>query len=265
LNVIDLPLMATESDNYWTATRHPWGCVLFVLPLLAIYEIGLFALGQYDLRNGADVWLRAALNEIGISPIYGAPCLLVFVLLAWGLVRREGRPTDKVGVWVGMTGESAAYALLLLGLSQGLWLLLMRADDVLGQPSNRIALLQFSADPERGPEPMWGQIVSFLGAGIYEETLFRLLLFAGLVRLFAWSDSNTSPTAILLAAFASALLFAGAHHVGPHGDPFNVYVMSFRTFAGLYFAALYQARGFGIAVGAHAGYDVLVGLILVRT
>jgi hypothetical protein len=30
----------------------------------------------------------------------------------------------------------------------------------------------------------------------------------------------------------------------------------------LYFAWLYQARGFGIAVGAHAGYDVLVGLIL---
>jgi hypothetical protein len=28
----------------------------------------------------------------------------------------------------------------------------------------------------------------------------------------------------------------------------------------LYFTALYQFRGFGIAVGAHACYDVLVGI-----
>ena len=46
--------MPTEADHYWIATKHPWACVLFVLPLLATYEIGLYALGQYDLRNGAE-------------------------------------------------------------------------------------------------------------------------------------------------------------------------------------------------------------------
>jgi hypothetical protein len=253
--------MPTEPDDYWTATRHPWACVLFVLPLLTIYEVGLFVLGQYDLRNGADVWLRSALGEVGIAPAYGAPLLLMCVLLAWGLLRREGRPTDKVGVWVGMVGESAAYAVLLLGLSQGFWYLLVRADTVLGQPSQRIAHLNVNGPAAGAPEMMWGQLVSYLGAGIYEETLFRLLLFAGLVRLFAWSEKQT-PVALVLAAFASALVFAGAHHIGPNGDPFSVQVLTFRTFAGLFFAALYQLRGFGIAVGAHAGYDVLVGLIL---
>jgi hypothetical protein len=259
--------MPTEADNYWSATKHPWACVLFVLPLLATYEIGLIVLGHTapeDLRNGADAWLRSALGEVGISPIYGAPCLLVFVLLLWGLLRREDRPLDKLGVWLGMTIESAGYAVLLLGLSQGLWHLLLRADTVLGQPSHRIAMLQLSTDARAAPEPMWGQIVSYLGAGIYEETLFRLLLFAGLLRLFSWSDARTSLAAGFLAALGSALLFAGAHHIGPNGDPFNAYVFSFRTFAGLYFAWLYQTRGFGIAVGAHAGYDVLVGLILQR-
>ena len=255
--------MPTEAENYWKATRHPWACVLFVLPLLAAYEIGLYVLGQYDLRNGADVWLRRVLSEVGISPVYGAPCLLLSVLLLWGLMRREGRPTDKLGVWVGMSGESAAYALLLLGLSQGLWLFLAQADQVFGQPSHRTALLQWSADARPStPEPMWGQIVSYLGAGIYEETLFRLMLYAGLLRLLTWSEVRTSPLAVVLAACGSALLFAGAHHLGPSGEAFNFYVLSFRTFAGLYFAWLYQVRGFGIAVGAHAAYDVLVGLIL---
>ena len=257
--------MPKDTDNYWSATKHPWACVLFVLPLLAIYEIGLYATGTSGsevMRNGADAWLRAALDEVGISPVYGAPCLLVLVLFLWGFLRREGRPIDKVSVWIGMIAESAVYALLLLGLSQGLWHVLVRADNVFGQPSQRIALLQWSAEATRTtPESMWGQIVSYLGAGIYEETLFRLLLFAGLVRLFTWTDMRTSFN-VILAAFASALLFAGAHHLGPNGDPFNMYVFSFRTFAGLYFAWLYQARGFGIAVGAHAGYDVMVGLVL---
>ena len=40
-------------------------------------------------------------------------------------------------------------------------------------------------------------------------------------------------------------------------DGFN---FLFRVLAGLYFTAIYQFRGFGIAVGAHACYDVLVGI-----
>ena len=35
---------------------------------------------------------------------------------------------------------------------------------------------------------------------------------------------------------------------------------AFRAAAGLYFTCLYVGRGFGVAVGAHAGYDVLVGV-----
>lgn len=251
--------MPHTAESYWPATKHPWACVLFVLPLLLTYEIGLYITGcpPEELRNGADAWLRAGLDAIGLSSIYGAPCLLIFVLLIWGFIRREGLPNDTVGVWVGMVAESAAYALLLMGLSQGMWHVLLRADGMLGQPNQRIAFLQVSAEPG----PMWGQIVSFLGAGIYEEALFRLLIFAGLVRLFSWADMRSAFN-IALSALASALLFAGAHHLGPNGDPFSVYIFAFRTFAGLYFAILYQARGFGIAVGAHAGYDVLVGLIM---
>ena len=249
--------MATGRDDYWDATKHPWACVVFVLPLLIIYEIGLAVLGPESLRNGADAWLRAGLQAVGVTFVFAAPCILIATLLVWGSLRREGRPTDKVGVWAGMTAESAAFGLLLLGLSQGMWHVLLQAGHVLGQPSHRIALLQLSS----APEPLWAQIVSYLGAGIYEETLFRLLIFAGLVRLFSWAEWRSSFN-VLLAAFASALLFAGAHHLGPHGDPFNLYVLAFRTVAGMYFAWLYQVRGFGIAVGAHAGYDVLVGLVV---
>src|SRR5688500_7288344 len=103
------------NDSYWSATKHPWACVLFVLPLLAIYEIGLYTFGHpapEELRNGADLWLRSALGAVGIVPLYGAPCLLILVLLAWGLICQDNRPHDQVGVWVGMATESAGFALL---------------------------------------------------------------------------------------------------------------------------------------------------------
>ena len=67
--------------------------------------------------------------------------------------------------------------------------------------------------------------------------------------------------AVLLAAVGAALAFAAAHHVGPYGEEMaTARCFVFRTAAGLYFTALYVVRGFGVAVGAHAGYDVLVGV-----
>jgi hypothetical protein len=56
-------------------------------------------------------------------------------------------------------------------------------------------------------------------------------------------------------------LFSLAHYVGPHGDEIRLASFIFRTLAGAFFAVLFVVRGFGIAVGAHAGYDILVGLL----
>jgi hypothetical protein len=59
----------------------------------------------------------------------------------------------------------------------------------------------------------------------------------------------------------SSLLFSAAHYVGPLGDTFEPYSFTFRTIAGLFFAGLFLWRGFGIAAGTHAAYDMLVGLV----
>jgi len=103
------------------------------------------------------------------------------------------------------------------------------------------------------------RIVPYVGAGIYEETLFRLLLFTSL----AWFLKKVEIPSLLgglLAAIGSAALFSGAHHVGPHGQPYSHYLFVFRLAAGLYFALVYQLRGFGVAVGAHACYNVMVSV-----
>lgn len=237
--------------EYWEATRHPWACVLFVLPLLVLYEVGLFLCGPTapeHLRNGADVWLRLGLAAAGVSPLYGAPLFLLLALLGWALIYRGPAPRDWFGAWAGMLVESALFAACLYGLSVGLWPLLH-------------VLPAVSLEHASTTEPALQYIVRYLGAGIYEETVFRLLLFSG---LFAFLNCLALPErwALVLAAVASALLFAAAHNLGPHGEPFHPYIFLFRTIAGLFFAWLFCVRGFGIAVGAHTGYDVLVGVLL---
>jgi Type II CAAX prenyl endopeptidase Rce1-like len=235
---------------YLKATRHPWACTLFVLPLLVAYEWGVVLAGTEQtesLRNGADVWLRLVLASLGLRHLLWAPLVLIAMLCLWSLRQRAGWPGDCVGLWIGMTVESAVFA---VALWAGCCLLLPLL--------NRAAVYLDSAAQ---PEPAVQQMLSFLGAGIYEEALFRLLLFSGLRWLLARVELPW-PGANVLAAAVSALVFSAAHNIGPYGELFEPMVFAFRTLAGLYFVALYRFRGFGIAVGAHAGYDVLVGILL---
>jgi hypothetical protein len=242
--------MRRARAGYFTATRHPLACLLFVLPLLAAYECGVVWLGAAQpeaLRNGADTWMRWALEAFGLHQLYWAPALLAVALLVWSWQRRRDRPHDLLGVWTGMAVESAVFAMGLWGISRGLGPLL----DAVG--------IQLEVAPQA--DEAVEQVISFLGAGIYEETLFRLLLFTGLIWLFKHTELPRA-AAVVLATLASAALFAAAHNVGPYGEKFDGYVFLFLTLAGLYFALLYQVRGFGIAVGAHASYDVLVGVLV---
>jgi hypothetical protein len=97
-----------------------------------------------------------------------------------------------------------------------------------------------------------------LGAGIYEELLFRVLL----VGLFAWIGRRVLGFRPLIAgtsaAIAGALIFSAFHYIGPFGDPWQLYSFVFRTIAGLFFSALYLTRGFGITAWTHALYDVFL-------
>lgn len=232
---------------YLSATRHPWACLLFLVPLLAAYEGGVLWLGgdQSDrLRNGADAWLRWGLEVFGASHVLAAPAVVLFVLVAWAWWRWSDRPDDPVTTFFGMAFESCLFAFLLWEFSRNFGPLL----DGLG------VKLQFAAQPVPAEK-----IVGFIGAGIYEEVLFRLGLFVGLYAVLRVLGMHRA-VALLLATCAAAVGFAAAHHVGPYGEPMRTDYFVFRTCAGLYFTLLFIARGFGIAVGAHAGYDVLVGV-----
>jgi hypothetical protein len=239
--------------SYRQATRHPWSCLLFVLPLLAAYEAGVVWLGgdqPESLRNGADYWLRCGIwLRFGLNTngwwLWLLPALLLLVFLVWTWRRWSDRPGEMVGTLSGMVLESVGFALGLWGMSGALTPLLQRFG------------VELAVDP--AGETGFRQAVRYLGSGIYEEAIFRLFLFSAMWWLLTRLTIKSNIAAVLAAA-GSAALFSAAHHWGPYGQPYDNYVFLFRFLAGLYFAFLFGYRGFGIAVGAHACYNVMVSV-----
>ncbi|MDQ2646062.1 MAG: CPBP family glutamic-type intramembrane protease [Myxococcota bacterium] len=105
-------------------------------------------------------------------------------------------------------------------------------------------------------------LVTSLGAGFYEELVFRVLGFGlGLklvYLLFATQGRARRFAAGLAWALVTALVFSGWHYVGEFGDPFELRSFVFRAVCGLVFVAIYALRGFAPVVWTHALYDIWV-------
>jgi membrane protease YdiL (CAAX protease family) len=99
-----------------------------------------------------------------------------------------------------------------------------------------------------------------LGAGIYEELLFRVLLVSGLAWLMGRIFRLRPTPAAVFAVVVGALIFSAFHYIGPYGDDLALISFTFRAVAGVLFSALYLLRGFGITAWTHALYDVFLAI-----
>jgi hypothetical protein len=116
-------------------------------------------------------------------------------------------------------------------------------------------------------DSLLASIVTGIGAGIYEELVFRLILICVLMLLFQDVLRLSHKNSIILSVLVSAALFSAHHHiVFVNGQlalsaAFNGTEFGFRTIAGIYFAVLFAIRGFGITAGTHAFYDIIATII----
>jgi len=238
------PLPHADSAGYFALSRTPLTSLVFALPLVLAYEGGVLLLGRGMPRNGADVWLRQLLDALGFGSYFLLPALTVLGLLAWHHVEHD-RWHFSPGVLLGMAAESGLWAIVLVGLArvqERLWPLIVPA-----------------AVPDAW-SGFFGRFVGYCGAGLYEEVLFRLLLLPAVAWMLRRLGSGPGE-ALVTAVLVTSGLFSLAHYIGPLGDVFDVYSFTFRMLAGMFFACLFLLRGFGIVAGAHALYDMLVGLL----
>ena len=239
--------MATS--QYYLDSRSPRYAVLFAAPLLLAYEVSAWLLStpaDPGVRNGADVLLKSlfvqlsARHGVAIFETLLALFGLLLVVRDW---RRHPGPL-RWRTFPLMLAESVG-----LGLAIGVVLRYATA-----------VLLHFFLLANPGGLGTPAQLMVSLGAGIYEELLFRVILVGVLSlvakRVFGWGPRGAGLFAVLL----SALVFSAFHYVGAYGDTIRLSSFLFRFLAGLLFSTLYVLRGFGITAWTHAWYDVIVTL-----
>jgi hypothetical protein len=231
--------------RYLETTRTRSHSLLLALPLLLVYEAGAALLaGRHGLRTGADVLLRTLLAAEGVR---GTALLTALLVAAGGALvvheRRRRRVPLRAGHFAAMLAESAAYAMAFAAVMT----VAARAVQQVWQPGAAGLAGLRVADA----------VVLAMGAGIYEALLFRVVVTGGLLALLLALGLRRG-WAAAVAVLASALCFSAFHLVGPYAEALEAGSFALRFLAGAVLAAVYVARGLGIAAWTHALSDIFL-------
>lgn len=207
---------------------------------MLVYEVGIRLLGG-EHRPPRALLAHSAIQQLlawfGVVGAWVTPVVLVVTLLVWHRLERD-RWRFRAPVWLGMIGEGIGLALPLLALS---------------------AL--FSA-PHATAGARTTQLLVALGAGVYEEVVFRLLLIAALGWLLGAIVGIPRSAALPSAVVLAAILFAASHFAPIGSAAFAWTPFWFQLVAGLYLGVVFVGRGLGIAAACHAAYNM--ALVVLR-
>lgn len=236
-------MISILNNDYWNRSKEiPWG-ILFITPLWMVYEYFAFLQNQGlggAQRTGIDYLGKNYLHSLQIPLEFSLilPAFLVILYLA-KKSSRESLAQVKLGYFAGMFVESIIYAAV-LGLLTGHFVqfVLLNAGSIF--------------DTERV-----SALIVNLGAGLYEEMIFRLILMSLVLFVFqSYGTKISYPIAILISSAAFALF----HYLGFFEETFEWNTFLFRLVAGVCFSILFLLRGFGITVYTHSFYNIFLML-----
>lgn len=279
-------------DSYFERTSRPIYAIIFLLPFIIFYELGTIfintdALSQSQVRVVAFVWLQEFLEYLGLDSrmALAAPAWAVVIILT-GL-QLASRKRWRFGI--ADTGPMLVECILLAVPLIVLSLFLNSSGQPRYNPSQSAdSAIRVQAGPvvscsatmtaglsqgegdiggEAKNKSLLADVVTGIGAGIYEELVFRLILIGVLMIVFQNVLQVSHTASIILSVLVSAAMFSAYHHIiflngqFDRSAPFNWTEYGFRTMAGVYFAIVFAIRGFGITAGTHIFYDIIATFI----
>jgi len=221
-------------NSYLKQSELPLHSLVFLLPAMILFELGL---SFHPADPIAFRMLQLFFQQTGATGRFLPLLSVVAILLTWHIVRKDPWLIRFETLW-GMLLECLLLALplLALGISVARWHIHIPLAGSIGAWENNAVLS--------------------VGAGVYEEFVFRMalmtfisILAADLFKMRKWLSN-------LLMVSASAVLFSLYHYLG--AETFQLQSFVFRTVAGVYFGVLFLTRGFGITAGCHIAYDLIV-------
>ncbi len=237
------PALLESKSKYFEVTKTVRFSFLASVPLLLLYELIMLAgsnnpAGQ--VRVGSEVWIKQFLSLLGYSGtlVLGAVILIVGSIMFY---RSRNTPLGLKKSFVPLfLAESTVYAVVVAFFV-----------------STVVSFAMIWGVGTAAPRGLLTDIGLSIGAGLYEELLFRVILVGGIF----WGLSKvlkTKRSAYIYAAVVGALAFSAVHYIGSLGDAFTLSSFTFRFLFGLALNAIFLVRGFGVAAWTHAIYDILI-------
>lgn len=255
------PPHGVETSYTWLSTR-PLHVLVFLAPLIVFYEIGSIVYlshPQHGLIETIRAWriLSSFFQAFGVVGLYLPGIALIVVMLTWHIMVRDRWRVRPI-VLATMAMESIVWTIPLLVFA------------ILFHPATPAA--RTAGDLLTLPWP--ARLTISIGAGLYEELLFRMVLMAAIHSLVVTalkyakglktseSLSAADRAGRIAAVVISAAVFALYHDVWATGWNLDAIRFLYFLIAGAFFGVIYLFRGFGIVVGVHACFDILVLVIL---
>jgi len=244
---------------YAETSNHPLEIILFLSPLIVLYELGLvlwLRMDQQVLTNRAHGGLvnffrlfGVRAEDLHVSAMSLPSVALILTLLIWQVVARFPWKIHWRTIPL-MWLESFALAAPLLVVA----MVISRAHSVL-------AATQVGQTSIRSLDVL-AKASMAVGAGIYEELLFRMAVMGGMHMLLFDVAKMKDRHAWVLALLVSAIVFTVYHPIRDATGALQWSHVIFLMVAGIWFGIIFQLRGFGIAAGSHCAYDATALLFL---
>ncbi len=217
---------------------------LVSVPLFLLYEFLIIITqpsGEAIVRISVDVWMKTLFTYLGVNALSFS--LLLVLLLGFVIIYKERHRLKSLqfSYFPMLILEAIFYAVIVAFISRTL-------------VTSIFAM--FASDPIQSL-PVLQQIALSLGAGLYEELFFRVILVSLFTLIFT-KLMGKKWAGITAAILLSALLFSAVHYIGNMGDAFTLSSFIYRFVFGLLLNGIYVARGFGVAAWTHAIYDIMV-------
>ena len=228
--------------TYFSASRNLLYSLVVISPMLFLYELLGFINNfdaNYQIRNGADVLIRQAFTIFGSNSqlLYGLSLFMIFCLVGYNHRHTLINSEINIKFLVLIIIESLFWCSGLLILMKGISSLFLASP-------NSVDLLE--------------QFYLSVGAGIWEELIFRLGLISVFIYLINSVFRYGKYFSMFLSLFFSGAIFSLFHYIGIYGDIFTWETFILRTFAGVFLGVVFLFRGLGISVYTHIFYDIVL-------
>lgn len=227
-------------NEYFEKTKNFWTSFVFIMPLVIGYHVGLY-LTKSHVANAAQGLLGRLLTAFEktfrVSPATGQLILgiAVLIVVVIAVIKMEHRRDLRFSLFGTVLLESILYAVVLGFIAS--FLSRFVSEVFLGSTATSIVLS--------------------LGAGVYEEIVFRLILLGGLYWLLVKAFDVRPTLSVVISIVISSLVFSLFHYVGPT-ESFAANTFIFRAAAGGVLGVIYVYRGLAVVAYTHAFYDIFI-------